>query len=262
MGMPAHRPRKRFGQNFLQDASVIQKITDALSLASDDMVVEIGPGLGALTQALLPAVNTLHVVELDRDLAAQLPQRLKNPSNLVVHQADALHFDFAQFGSHRLKIVGNLPYNVSTPLILRLMHTVPVFNRLIFMVQDEVADRLTAVPGNKDYGRLTVMTQYFCQIQKLFEVPNQSFYPIPKVHSAVIACVPHHPLPCIAQHFPTFEQVVKQAFAQRRKTIANSLKTRVSLAQLEAAGISAQARPEQISLGQFVHLSNILGAVE
>lgn len=257
-----HRPRKRFGQNFLQDASVIRRIVDAVAPEPDDVVVEIGPGLGALTRELLKTVKILHVVELDRDLAAQLPQRLRYPSNLVVHQADALHFDFAQLWidtqKKPIKIVGNLPYNVSTPLILQLMHTLPEVDRLIFMVQAEVADRLVAVPGNKDYGRLTLMTQYFCQIETLFEVSNQSFYPIPKVMSAVIACFPHHPLPHVAHNFSTFEQLVKQAFSQRRKTIANTLKTRVPIEQLHAAGISPQARPEQVSLGQFVDLSNIV----
>lgn len=256
-----HRPRKRFGQNFLQDASVIRKIVDALASAPDDVVVEIGPGLGALTRELLAAVKTLHVVELDRDLAAQLPQRLGYPPNLIVHQADALQFDFGQFWINTqkpIKIVGNLPYNVSTPLILRLMHTCPEVDRLVFMVQAEVADRLVAKPGNKDYGRLTIMTQYFCQMETLFEVSNQAFYPIPKVMSAVIACFPHRPLPHIAHHFSVFEQLVKQAFGQRRKTIANTLKTRVSIEQLETAGISPQVRPEQVSLEQFVRLSNIV----
>ena len=255
-----HRPRKRFGQNFLQDASVIRQIVDAVAPAPDDIVVEIGPGLGALTRELLEAVKVLHVVELDRDLAAQLPRRLRNPANLVVHQADALSFDFAALWSNTqkqpIKIVGNLPYNVSTPLILRLMHTLPEVERLVFMVQAEVADRLGAVPGSKDYGRLTLMTQYFCQIETLFEVSNQAFYPIPKVMSAVIACFPHRPLPYVAKNFAAFEQVVKQAFGQRRKTIANTLKTRVSAEQLQAAGISPQLRPEQVSLEQFVRLSN------
>jgi 16S rRNA (adenine1518-N6/adenine1519-N6)-dimethyltransferase len=259
-----HRPRKRFGQNFLQDASVIRQIVDAVAPAHDDTVVEIGPGLGALTRELLEAVKTLHVVELDRDLAAQLPQRLGHPANLVVYQADALHFDFAQLWvdtkNKPIKIVGNLPYNVSTPLMLRLMHTLPEVERLVFMVQAEVADRLVAVPGNKDYGRLTLMTQYFCQIETLFAVSNQAFYPVPKVMSAVIACFPHRSLPYVAHNFSTFEQLVKQAFGQRRKTIANTLKTRVSVEQLRAAGISPRSRPEQVSLAQFVHLSNIVGA--
>lgn len=259
-----HRPRKRFGQNFLQDASIIRKIVEAVAPAYDDMVIEIGPGLGALTRELLETVKTLHVIELDRDLAAQLPQRLGYPANLVVHQADALNFDFGHRceegskGGKAIKIVGNLPYNVSTPLILKLLRILPQAERLVFMVQAEVAKRLIAVPGNKDYGRLTLMTQYFSQIETLFEVSNQAFYPVPKVMSAVIACFPHHSLPHVARHFSTFESLVKQAFGQRRKTIANTLKTRVSPEQLAAAGISPQARPEQISLSQFVELSNLL----
>ncbi len=260
-----HQPRKRFGQNFLQDTSVIQQIVEALSPGTDDLVVEIGPGLGALTRELLKVIKALHVVELDRDLAAQLPKRLGYPANIVMHQADALHFDFPSLWTNlqkkSIKIVGNLPYNVATPLILRLMHTCPEVDRLVFMVQAEVADRLAAVPGNKDYGRLTLMTQYFCQIETLFEVSNQAFYPVPKVMSAVIACVPHKPLPYVAKNFSIFEELVKQAFGQRRKTIANTLKTRVSIAQLAAAGIAPQSRPEQVSLSQFVNLSNMIDKV-
>ena len=154
--------------------------------------------------------------------------------------------------------MGNLPYNVATPLILRLVETLPEAERLIFMIQDEVADRLTAQPGTKDYGRLTIMVQYFYQFEKLFEVPPQAFYPIPKVMSAVIACTPRYPLPFVANDFAMFAQLVKQAFSQRRKTIANTLKKIVSIEQLQAAGIDPVLRPEQITLEAFIRLSNLV----
>lgn len=258
-----HRPRKRFGQNFLQDATIIQRIVDAVEPAPGDCVVEIGPGLGALTAPLLSRVSRLHVVELDRDLVARLTERGHDPEHLTVHQADALTFDFEAL--HRreaseapFKIVGNLPYNISTPLILRLLQQIRSNSRWIFMLQEEVVDRLVAEPGCKDYGRLSVMVQYHCAVDKLFTVSNQAFYPVPKVQSAVVALKPHAVVPYPARDFSVFSQLVQKAFNQRRKTLQNSLKGVISPDLWTTLGIDPMSRPEQLTLAQFVALSNAL----
>ena len=256
-----HYPRKRFGQHFLIDQGVLAQIVAALDLKPKDFVIEIGPGLGALTAPLLQELDALHAVELDRDLVASLPRRLGQPVNLVLHQADALAFDFAGLqvseGQGRpCKIVGNLPYNISTPLLLRLLSLPLNSDSWVFMLQAEVAERLVAQPGGKDYGRLTVMVQYEAEVNWLFEVSPTAFNPPPQVMSAVVRLTPRREKSRLAQDKTQFAALVQAAFMKRRKTLANALKNRVSAEDFEALGIDSSLRPEQLSVDDFVRLSN------
>lgn len=253
-----HIPRKRFGQHFLHDSTVLQRISDAINPQAGDAVVEIGPGLGALTDYLLPTLNQLHVVELDRDLADRLEQRPEYPERLVVHRADGMKFDYcALAGSGQsLRIVGNLPYNISTPLIFHLLDQSDCIADMVFMLQKEVVDRLTAAPGNKDYGRLSVMVQAQCTAQRLFIVKPGAFNPPPKVDSAIVRLIPDKKHMPNIKSMPILQKVVRQAFSQRRKTLRNTLKGLISVQQLEKLGIDPQKRPETLTVEQYIALSN------
>lgn len=255
-----HRPRKRFGQNFLVDPHVINNIVDAIGIESGDHLIEIGPGRGALTDSLLEHCANLTVVEIDRDLASLLEVRYLNNSNFKLHVGDALTADFATLGHHQpMRIVGNLPYNISTPLLFHLLNFRSLITDMYFMLQREVVDRLAASPGSKNYGRLSVMMQYHCQIQALFEVPATAFKPAPKVTSAVVRLIPHIEHPCEALDPDLFENLVRTCFQQRRKTLRNSLKKFVADPEvLSETGIDLTIRPEQISVANFVLLSNQL----
>lgn len=258
--LQGHKARKRFGQNFLEDDNVINNIIHAIAPQVGDNMVEIGPGLAALTRFLLPACQKLHVVELDRDLAARLPQRLAGLGELYLHQADALQFDFAQLASTEqpLRIVGNLPYNISTPLIFHLLSFSHFVKDMTFMLQKEVVDRLAAEPATADYGRLSVMVQYRCQVDWLLDVPPEAFNPAPKVQSAVVRLTPwqHSPYNCHNENL--LQQVVSAAFNQRRKTIRNCLKGIADDNDFEAIGINPSLRAEVLSVQQFVQLTNQL----
>lgn len=251
-----HQARKRFGQNFLHDAHIVSKIVQAIQPNLDDNLVEIGPGLGALTQALLPWANRLHVIELDRDLIPGLQQLAKqNTHQLIVHQADALKFDFSQLADAKtLRIVGNLPYNISTPLLFHLLASADKIHDMHFMLQKEVVDRMAATPNTKAYGRLSVMLQYYCQIIPLFEVGSGAFKPAPKVTSAVVRLVPHRILPHICHDLSTLQIIVREAFNQRRKTLHNALKN--FAIDWQKFPDLANLRPEQLSIGDFVRLAN------
>jgi len=253
-----HIPRKRFGQHFLIDQNIIRKIVAQINLRRTDRLVEIGPGLGALTKALLPQVDHLTVVEIDRDLAATLQQADFAGQALTVHVADALQFDFSALGTS-LRIVGNLPYNISTPLIFHLLTHINSIQDMHFMLQKELVDRITAVPGHKHYGRLSVMVQYWCQTQALFTVPPQAFKPAPKVYSAVLRLIPDGSKPRAA-HITDLSEVVKTAFMFRRKTLSNALKSLLTAADFAAVGIDATQRPEQLTVEQFVALANRFSA--
>ena len=256
-------PRKRFGQNFLQDKNIIRKIVNAIAPKKGEHIVEIGPGLGALTVELLPILETMDVIELDRDLIPKLQSACKNLGQLNIHQADVLQFDFKKLvgatGRSPLRIVGNLPYNISTPLIFHLLKQVDCILDMHFMLQKEVVERLAAQPGNKIYGRLSVMVQYFCFVHKLFTVSPRAFYPVPKVESVVVRLVPHKQISLPANDITLLEKVVKSAFGQRRKTIQNSLKPLISQQQLIQLNINPQLRAEQLSIDDFVKISNQLG---
>ena len=256
--MTEHRTRKRFGQHFLHDRNLVDLMVRTLGLQKDDTLVEIGPGRGALTYPLLEKLPHLHVVELDRDLIALLRQE-NSPDRLTIHESDALRFDFRTLkpADKPLRVIGNLPYNISTPLIFHLLSQADAISDMTFMLQKEVVDRLTARPGTRDWGRLSIMVQYHCQADYLFFVPPSAFSPPPKVDSAVVRLMPHASLPHPAEDEEHLRRLVAQAFTQRRKAIRNSLKSQVTLEQFAQAGIDAGLRPDQLSVADYVALANI-----
>lgn len=254
-----HRARKRFGQHFLHDPGVIGDIVSSVSPSADEVLVEIGPGEGAITTPLAGLAGHLHVVEFDRDLARRLRARYAGDASVTVHEADALRFDFSALGTD-LRIVGNLPYNISTPLLFHLLAHRDHVRDMHFMLQKEVVDRMVAAPGGRDFGRLTVMLGCSLQLLHLFDVPPEAFTPPPRVMSAVVRLAP---LP--RDHYRIDDEaelaaLVAQAFSQRRKTIRNSLKTRTSAEVLEAAGIDAGSRPEQVPVESWIRLANIVSS--
>ncbi|MGY6277413.1 16S rRNA (adenine(1518)-N(6)/adenine(1519)-N(6))-dimethyltransferase RsmA [Methylomonas sp. MgM2] len=252
-----HQARKRFGQNFLQDHRVISDILDYAHPVAGEHWVEIGPGLGALTEPLLQTGVKLDVVELDRDLVARLHRQFGDRANLRIHSADALAFDFSALAapSGKLRIIGNLPYNISTPLMFHLLETTRCIEDMIFMLQKEVVNRICAEPGSKKYGRLSVMMQYFCETEWLFDVPPESFNPAPQVMSAIVRLVPHQKPPVEIGDFVHFSRLVTQAFSQRRKTLRNSLKNFIAEDAILALGIDANLRAESVSLEEFALIS-------
>ncbi len=248
-----HIARKRFGQNFLQNDSVIFNILAHANVNEQEHWVEIGPGQGALTQPLLAQNVQLDVVELDRDLAALLQHRFGQNSNFSLHSADALHFNFASLmvSNQKLRIIGNLPYNISTPLLFHLMDQIDSIQDMHFMLQKEVVDRICAEPGSKKYGRLSVMLQYYCQPEFLFDVAPECFNPVPKVTSAIVKLTPHQTPPAQIKDIATLDKIVKTAFSQRRKTLRNSLHHLLTEQSLSNAGINPSQRAETVSLEQF-----------
>lgn len=253
-----HQPRKRFGQNFLTDRNIVGKIVNAIAPRPGDNLVEIGPGLGALTLPLLEKAQRLQAVELDRDLIPQLKERCRGAGELIVHEADALEFDFSTLAAPEkpLRLVGNLPYNISTPLLFHLIGYIPVIRDLHFMLQKEVVDRMAAVPDSPDYGRLSVMLQYHCRVEPLFAVPPAAFNPRPKVDSKIVRLQPHSAPPFPAANYRDFSALVKQAFGQRRKTLRNNLKPMLESAAIAALDIDPGTRAETLSLGDFAKLAN------
>lgn len=256
--MQQHQPRRRFGQNFLIDQNVIDRIVQVIAPKSGDHIIEIGPGLGALTKAILPRVGAMDVIELDRDLIPKLSAATADNAHLTIHQADALTFDFTQFAkqAHSLRIIGNLPYNISTPLLFHLILQRHVIKDMHFMLQKEVVERMCAEKGNKNYGRLTVMVQYYCKVEYLFTVNAHAFKPAPKVKSAFVRLIPQT-FSIMAKDLTTFNKVVSSAFMQRRKTLRNCLKNIVTAEQLETLHIDSNLRPEQLSVEDFVRISNV-----
>jgi 16S rRNA (adenine1518-N6/adenine1519-N6)-dimethyltransferase len=261
-----HQARKRFGQNFLHDQGIIRHIVACIRPKAEQKIVEIGPGLGAITEHLLASAGHLDVVELDRDLLPHLRISFASyGSNLRIHEADALKFDFASLSEDNLnsekqllRIVGNLPYNISTPLIFHLLSYTNLISDMHFMLQKEVVLRLAAGAGTNNYGRLSIMAQYFCRVDNLFEVPPEAFDPRPKVDSAIVRMAPYKELPHTAHDFKHFEQLVKSGFAQRRKTLRNNLKGIADDEQLQSLGIDPSIRPERLTVGEFVAISNLL----
>lgn len=255
-----HFARKRFGQNFLTDERVIQGIVSAFAPERGQNVVEIGPGLGAITRELLAALGRLQVVEVDRDLAAALPIRLMNEGELVIHQADALRFDFRALarGPHDLRVIGNLPYNISTPILFHLLEQADAIADMTFMLQKEVVERMVAEPGSGDYGRLTVMLQYRCEVEWLLHVPPESFSPPPKVDSAVVRLRPYRTPRYNCDNPKQLQQLLTTAFNMRRKTLRNALKGLGDPDFFEAAGIDLRLRPEEIDVATWVRLGNLL----
>ena len=255
-----HRARKRFGQNFLHDAGVIDRILRSIHARPGEHVLEIGPGQGALTEGILDSGAQLDVVEIDKDLAVILTQQFAERENFTLHQGDALKFDFNTLGAApgTLRVVGNLPYNISTPLIFHLLHNAQLIKDMHFMLQKEVVERMAAGPGGGDWGRLSIMVQYHCRVEHLFNVGPGAFNPPPKVDSAIVRLVPYETLPFPAKDHRLLERVVREAFNQRRKTLRNTLKALMPVEAIEAAGVDGSLRPEQISLEEFVRLADKL----
>ncbi|PSJ43979.1 16S rRNA (adenine(1518)-N(6)/adenine(1519)-N(6))-dimethyltransferase [Zobellella endophytica] len=255
-----HKARKRFGQNFLHDDYIIDQIVNAIHPSDDFTMIEIGPGLGALTGPVCAHVSRLNVVELDRDLAARLATHPFLKDKLSIHQADAMKFDFGTLKEpgKKLKIFGNLPYNISTQLMFHLFEFAPLVEDMHFMLQKEVVNRLAAGPGSKAYGRLSVMAQYYCQVVPVLEVGPDAFRPAPKVESAVVKLLPYDTPPFPARDMACLSRVTADAFGQRRKTIRNSLQHLFRAEQLSELGLDPSTRPEQLTLDQYVTLANAL----
>ncbi len=251
-----HIPRRRFGQNFLVDTGIIGAIVGAIDPRRGDTVVEIGPGLGAITEPLLARLDHLHVVEIDRDLIARLKKQ-HPPARLTVHEGDALAYDFAAIGRD-LRLVGNLPYNISTPLLFHLADYGNTVRDMHFMLQKEVVERMVAVPGDGDFGRLSVMLQYRFHLEWLLDVPPESFDPPPKVQSAVVRLIPKAAAELTAKNPARFAGVVQTAFAQRRKMLRNTLKGVLDEAGFAALGISPTLRPEDLAVDDYVRIANHL----
>ena len=254
---PAHRARKRFGQHFLHDAGVVARILAAIDPRPGEQLVEIGPGLGALTLPLLDRTGRLEVVELDRDVIPLLEERARGRGELTVHAADALDFDFGALAPapHTLRLCGNLPYNISTPLLFHLLGSAAAIRDMHFMLQKEVVVRMAAPPGGGEYGRLTVMLAVHCRVERLFDVGAGAFRPPPRVESSVVRLVPHRAPPFVIDDRVRFATVVSRAFGQRRKTLRNSLKGVVGEAGFEAAGIDAGRRAETLAAEDFARLA-------
>lgn len=263
-----HAPRKRFGQNFLHDAGVIEQIVDSIRLQKEDNLLEIGPGLGALTEPLLAQVQGMTVIELDKDLANALKLNIganSHPDFTIIND-NAMQVDYRQLaqkiGKGSFRVVGNLPYNISTPILFHLLEFSDVIKDMHFMLQKEVVDRITAEPNIKAYGRLSVVIQYFCQTQYLLTVPKGAFNPPPKVTSAVFRLTPFVKKPIVAHNEPLFMTIVREAFNHRRKTLRAIFKSVNILPKLSdddflMANIDPQARPETLSVADFVRLSDI-----
>ena len=256
MATRRHAPRKRFGQHFLVDPAVVERIIDAIDPRRGDHVVEIGPGLGALTVPLLARLDHLHVVEIDRDLSARLRERYA-AGQLTVHEADALEFDFAALPAP-LRIVGNLPYNISTPLLFHVAAAASRCTDLHFMLQQEVVDRMVAKPSESEYGRLSVMLQYRFLLERLLDVAPGSFRPQPKVHSAVVRLLPRPMEQLGAVSEVGLSRAVARAFSMRRKTLRNTLSGLISAAELAKLGIDPGKRAQELPVAAFVTIANHL----
>lgn len=252
-----HRARRRFGQNFLHDGSVVARIIDAIDPRPGQTIVEIGPGQAALTGGLIARAGHVWAVEIDRDLAAQLRERF-SADTLSLIEANALKINWDEFATTPVRIVGNLPYNISTPLLFALL---PIAERVIdqhFMLQKEVVDRMVAAPGSKTYGRLSVMLQFRYRLSKLFDVPRDAFRPAPRVTSSVVRMQPRAVTELHQVDADGFARVVSAAFGQRRKTLRNALSGLFDASEIEAAGVDPRARAETLSVASFVDLARRL----
>ncbi len=258
--MSQHRARKRFGQNFLHDDAVILRIINAITPRAGDNLVEIGPGMGALTTRLLDELGEMNAVELDRDLLPILEKNCAAHGALTIHNVDALKFDFCSLttAAASLRVVGNLPYNISTPLIFHLLTQAPCIRDMYFMLQREVVERLAAAPGSSTYGRLSIMVQYYCEVENLFIVGPESFDPMPKIDSAIVRLIPRSEPAVKVTDEALFAKVVKQAFSQRRKTIRNTLKPFMTGDEISSLEIDPGLRAEVLGLDAFARLTNYI----
>lgn len=254
--MNGHKAKKRFGQNFLVDEQIINDIIRAIRPEPNDNMVEIGPGLGALTRPLLKQLNKLHVVEIDRDIISRLKTDYPQ-DKIVIHEGDALQFDFATLAAP-LRIVGNLPYNISSPLLFHFADYAARITDMHFMLQNEVVERMVAEPSTPEYGRLSVMLQYRFYMEKMLDVPPESFRPAPKVDSAIVRMIPMPAEKIAVKDQALFAQVVSTAFSQRRKTLRNTLKGYLAESDFAQLGIDAQLRAENLSVAEFARITNHL----
>lgn len=255
-----HQAKKRFGQNFLHNEAVISSIVDVINPEPGENLVEIGPGLGALTEPVVERAGKLTVVELDRDLAHRLRHHPFLAPHLTIHETDALKFDFSELVNEDkpLRIFGNLPYNISTPLIFHLLTFNDKVRDMHFMLQKEVVERMAAGPNCKTYGRLSIMTQYQCQVIPVMEIGPEAFKPAPKVDSAIVRLVPHKTIKNPVKDIKALNQVCLAGFGQRRKTIRNSFKKLLTSEQLESLGINPGLRPENLSVDDYIMLANFI----
>ncbi len=256
-----HKHKKQFGQNFLNNGRIIDQIVASIRPLKTDHMVEIGPGEAALTEPLINVVKRLDIIEIDNDLIGPLKIRFASKPAFNLHHTDALAFDYASLlefePEQPLRVVGNLPYNISSPLLFHLLNYSAHIKDMHFMLQKEVVDRLTAEPGVKAYGRLSVMIQYACQTEYLFTVGPENFTPPPKVDSAIVRLLPYQQKPFVADDEATFAELVKQAFSQKRKTLRNNLKGWLDNEQIESCGIDPSTRAESVSVEKFVQLANL-----
>lgn len=254
-----HIAKKKFGQNFLVDQSIINSLIQAIAPQPEDLMVEIGPGLGAMTQPLIKHLQHLHVVEIDRDIINWM-QGFYPADKITIHNYDVLKFDFNNIGE-RIRVVGNLPYNISSPILFKLLENTAQIIDMHFMLQKEVVERMVAQPSTSEYGRLSVMLQYKLQMEYLVTVPPDAFDPAPKVESAFVRCVPHAQLPYPAHDEALFAKVVLQAFGQRRKTLRNTLKGLLDDEGFATLNIDSQQRAENLSVAEFVQIANYLSGL-
>lgn len=251
-----HNPRKRFGQNFLVDQQIIAQIINEIYPKKGDRIIEIGPGLGALTRPLLQVLDHLDVVEIDRDIVAKLEKEFPQ-EKLTIHATDALKFDFSVLGV-KLRIIGNLPYNISTPLLFHLSQFSEQILDMHFMLQKEVVERMVGMPSTSDYGRLSVMLQYRFDMEYVFNVPAESFRPIPKVESAIVRMIPRSKSSRAIKDEALFAQIVLAAFSQRRKTLRNTLHHFLKAEDFSALGIDPGLRAENLSVEKFIAIADFL----
>ncbi len=257
-------PRKSLGQNFLQDPNIINKIVSSLGIAKDDVVVEIGPGRGALTEQIISQARHTHLIEFDRDLINYWQQRAESNETLSIHGADVMQFDFNEIiktTNHKIKVIGNLPYNISSPVLFHLMRFADHIEHQVVMLQKEVVERMASKPGNKQYGRLSVMLQQRYQIENLFKVPPTAFFPPPKVDSAIARLTPLGHIDHPVNNQADFEKLVKQAFSMRRKTLRNTLKGLLTTDQIESLSIDPSTRAETLEISDFATLSNFYSSL-
>ena len=255
----SHKARKRFGQNFLHDQQVIDRILASVAPKATDLIIEIGPGQAAITKPLLGSGAELHVIEIDRDLVNLLERKFAGAENLTIHSLDALKANFDEItGSRPFRLIGNLPYNISTPLIFHVLKWHKLVTDMHFMLQKEVVERMAATPGSKIYGRLSVMTQFLCEVTPLFDVQPESFSPVPRVCSSIVRLQPLSQPPFDAGSGDQLNQVVLAAFSQRRKTLRNSMRNLLDADQIASVEIDPGQRAEQLSLAEFAALARLL----
>ncbi len=259
-----YHAKKQFGQNFLCDENIISTIVNTISPQDSATMVEIGPGLGALTEPVCERIKHLNVIEIDRDLADRLRHHPFIREQLTIYEEDALNFDFSKLKEENkpLRIYGNLPYNISTPLLFHLLSFGSMIRDMHFMLQKEVVDRLIAAPNTKDYGKLTIMGQYYCRMMPFLEVPPSSFTPSPKVDSAVIKIIPYDKKPYTAENEKLMNRIVAASFNQRRKTIANSMSEFLNADDFNALGLDPKLRAENITVEQYVRIANYISQKE